>query len=48
MNSIRQLADDELFISSIAVFEIFVGVNIENVNLINQLFEGFRILPFDS
>ncbi|MEA3475390.1 MAG: type II toxin-antitoxin system VapC family toxin [Candidatus Cloacimonadota bacterium] len=38
---------DELFISSITVFEIFVGVNIENVNLINQLFEGFRILPFD-
>ena len=38
---------DELFISSITVFEIFVGVNIKNVNLINQLFEGFRILPFD-
>ena len=38
---------DELFISSVTVFEIFVGVNQDNVNLINQLFDGFEIISFD-
>lgn len=41
-------AYDELFVSSITVFEIFVGLNPKNETAIKQLFGGFVTLPFND
>lgn len=39
---------DEIFVSSITIFEIFVGINPKNERAIKRLFEGFIALPFDD
>jgi tRNA(fMet)-specific endonuclease VapC len=39
---------DDIFVSTITEFEIFSGINPKNEQAINQLFEGFTVLSFDS
>ncbi|GAK53316.1 PilT protein domain protein [Candidatus Moduliflexus flocculans] len=41
-------AYDELFVSSVTVFEVFYGCDPEHEAAISRLFEGFSVIPFDA
>lgn len=41
-------AYDEVFVSSISVFEVFYGCEPEHEAVMAQLFAGFAVVPFDA
>jgi len=41
-------AYDELFVSSVTVFEVFYGCDPEHEAAISRLLEGFSVIPFDA
>ena len=41
-------AYDEIFVSSVTVFEVFYGCDPEHTALMSQLFDGFTVIPFDA
>ncbi len=41
-------AYDEIFVSSVTVFEVFYGCEPQHEAVISRLFEGFTVVPFDA